>query len=211
MKRRFGKIISIVTFRVFLAVCVAIAVGLTNNFLINFSNSPDLKLLVSGNLDDVKPVKGKYRITLALENRGATVTSSRVKLKIPRAEADSVIIDNIEKQVEVGSAVVVEQGFKKESENNKETTYLRDIEFKLFPNRNYDVGSLNLDFSKSPELRVDYSIVAESMLKKVGYYVFRLDGSLVGIKETRQWGDRSNMNATGWGKFFRYVSGKNIR
>ena len=211
MKRRFGKIISIVTFRVFLAVCVAIAVGLTNNFLINFSNSPDLKLLVSGNLDDIKPVKGKYRVTLSLENRGATISSSRVKLKIPKPETDSVSIDNIEKQVEVGSAVVVEQGFKKESENDKETTYLRDIEFKLFPNRNYDVGSLNLDFSKSPELRVGYTIVAESMLKRAGYYVFHLDNGHVGIKEGKQWADRANVNATGWGKFFRYVSGKNIR
>ncbi len=211
MSRRFRKVISIVTFRVFLAICVAIAVGITNNFLINFSNSPDLKLLVSGDLDNIKPLKGEYRVILTLENRGATVTSSRVKLKIPKSETDFVTIDNIEKQVEVGSTIVVEPGFAKEYENDKETSYLRDIEFKVFPNRNYDVGSLNLDFSKVPELRVDYSIVSESMLKKVGYYVFHLDNGRVGIKDGKQWSDRSNMNATGWGKIFRYVSGKNIR
>lgn len=211
MSRRVRRVISIVTFRVFLAMCVALAVGLTNNFLFNFSNSPDLKLLIPGNLDNVKPVKGTYRITLSLENRGATVTSSRVKIKIPKEESGAVTIDNVEKQVMVGNAVVVEQGFTKESENDSETVYLRDIEFKVFPSRNYDVGWLNLDFSGKKELRFDYTIVAESMLKRVGYYVLRVEGGKIGIKEGRQWGDRSNMNATGWGKFFRYVSGKNIR
>lgn len=211
MRRRITKTISIISFRMLLGVCVAVAVGLTNNFLINFSNSPDLKLLVSGNLDDIKAIHGKYRVTLTLENRGSTVSSSRVKLKVPRSEDEAVTVNNLEKEVAVGNAMVLEPGFVKESENDKTASYKRDIEFKVFPNRNYDVGTLDLDFSKIREIRVDYSVVAESMVKRVGYYVFHLVDGKVGIKEFNQEKDTSSMNATGWGKFFRYLSGKNIR
>lgn len=211
MSRRFRKVLSIVTFRVFLAVCVAIAVGITNNFLINFSNSPDLKLLIPGNMDDIKPVGEKYHVTLMLENRGATVSSSRVKIKIARELAPYVAIDNIEKQLTVGDAVVTEPGFTKDSENDTGAAYKRDVEFKVFSGRNYDLGSVALDFSKNKELRVDYSIIAESMVKRIGYYIFRVQDGNFGIKEARQWKDNSGANVTGWGKFFRYLSGKNIR
>jgi hypothetical protein len=161
-----------------------VMVGITTTFLMNYSNSPDLKLLI---MDPQITGDNIYEAIVALENRGAAVGFSRIHLYAGIDESNKGALKIYEfpdyvKKVD-GKIKVKEWEIDYRDDardNTKPNTvidYPRDVNEMIFTGRPTKFWKVSFDLSKVDSVKMRYSIIAESMAERTGgYEVFKENG-----------------------------------
>ncbi|MBU0683623.1 MAG: hypothetical protein KJ864_04985 [Candidatus Omnitrophica bacterium] len=205
-KHKFVKIIKFIFFPMFIAWAIP--------FLLNISNSPDLRLLTA-----VNKKNDKHILQLAWENLGGHVESFRVQIYVPEKYKGNIMPESFKDSStpdirDWTEYVKVEDKKLPNGKDENWKIYYKDIKKKVFANSPTFDGALILSFSNTEELDFEYSIFAESMAERWGYRKFkRYDGGIVkqveGTAKTKK-----NYNWEGFSMMDTFISiftGKYIR
>ncbi len=154
---------------------IGLLIALAVAFLINISNSPDLRLLTDGK--DIVPKKdNEYELQMAWENLGGYVDAFRVQIYVPKKYESNIKFDGAKKLGEIEfdekNEIVKGKFYFKKGLNPKDNhvIYQKDEkELKMFANSPSFKADIVFSFTDTKELYFKYVIFAESMAPRAEF------------------------------------------